>query len=64
MPVTDKMKDLVKQSTKSNLSVEKGEVGLSDYKDSVTKDKNLYEQEYQLNWLEIENEPADDTVYK
>jgi hypothetical protein len=50
-----KMKDLVKQSTKLNLSVEKGEVGLSNYKDSVTKSKTLYEQEYQLNWLEIVN---------
>ncbi len=59
-----KMKDLVKQSTKPSLSVEKGEVGLSDYKDSVTKSKTLYEQKYQLNWLEIENEPAGNTVYK
>lgn len=63
--VISKMEDLVEQSTKPNLSVEKGEVGLSGYKDSVTKSKNLYEQEYQLNWLEIENdEPAGNTVYK
>lgn len=63
MPVTDKMKDLVKQSTKSNLSVEKEEVGLSDYKDSATKSKNLYEQEYQLNWLEIEKITTANKVY-
>lgn len=56
--VISKMKDLVEQSTKPNLSVEKGEVGLSGYKDSITKSENLYEQEYQFNWLEIENEPA------
>lgn len=62
--VMAKMKDLIRQSTKSNLSVEKGEVGLLDYRDSVTTSKTLYEQEYQLNWLEIKNEPAGDAVYK
>ena len=62
--VISKMKELIKQSTKPYLSVEKGEVGLTDYRDSVTKSKTLYEQEYQLNWLEIENEPAGNTVYK
>lgn len=60
--VIAKMNDLIKLSTKPNLSIEKGEVGLSGYKDSVTKSKNLYEQEYQLNWLGIENEPAGNTV--
>ena len=49
-----KMKALIKQSTKPNLSLDKGEIGLDGYKDKVTKGKNLYEQEYSLNWLEIE----------
>ena len=52
--VISKMKELVKRSTKPNLSVDKGEVGLSDYKDSVTKDKEVYEQKYTLHWLELE----------
>lgn len=52
--VITKIKNLVKQSTKPHLSVENGEVGLLDYRDSVTKSEKLYEQEYQLNWLEIE----------
>ena len=56
--VIKKMEDVVKQSTMPNLSVEKGEVGLMDFRDTVTKSKSLYEQEYQLNWLEIENRPA------
>lgn len=53
--IISEMKKLVKQSTKPNLSVDKGEVGLSDYKDEVTKYKKLYEQTYSLNWLETEN---------
>lgn len=52
--VISKMKELVKQSTRPHLSIEKGEVGLLDCRDSVTKSKGLYRQEYQLNWLEIE----------
>ncbi|WP_298781938.1 hypothetical protein [uncultured Polaribacter sp.] len=53
--VIAKMKELLKQSTKPNLSVDNGEVGLEGYKDKVTKYKTLYEQEYSLNWLELEN---------
>lgn len=52
--VIAKMKALIKQSTKPYLSLEKGEVGLLGYRDSVNKSAKLYEQEYQLNWLEIE----------
>jgi len=52
--VIAKMKELVKQSTKPNLSVDNGEVGLSGYKDEVTRYKKLYEQEYSLSWLELE----------
>ena len=40
----------------TNLDVDKGEVGLFDYKDETTKDKNLYEQEYQLNWYSTEKD--------
>lgn len=51
--VVAKMKALVKQSTTPNLSVDKGEVGLSGYQDKVKKSKKIYEQEYQLSWLEV-----------
>jgi len=50
-----RMQQLVKESTKPNLDVDKGEVGLNGYKDEVSKYKNLYEQEYSLVWLETEN---------
>jgi len=53
--VIAKMKELVLQSTKPSLSVDNGEVGLDGYKDNVTKYKKIYEQEYTLKWLEIEN---------
>lgn len=49
-----KMEALVKTSTRPHLSVMDSEVGLSDYKDSITISKKLYEQEYQLNWLALE----------
>lgn len=52
--VLAKMKQLVKKSTKPNLSVDKGEVGLQSYKDDTTTYEGLYEQEYSLNWFEIE----------
>ena len=50
------MTELVKQSTKPSLNVDKGEVGLSAYKDETTIYKNTYEQEYTLTWLEIKHE--------
>lgn len=53
--VIAKMKQLVKQSTQPQLKVDNEEVGLSDYQDSTMKSKKLYEQEYFLNWLEIED---------
>lgn len=52
--VIAKMKALVKQSNSPNLDVDKGEVGLSDYKDQTTKYKAPYEQEYQISWLELD----------
>ncbi len=52
--VIAKMKALVKQSNSPNLDVDKGEVGLSDYKDQTTKYKTPYKQEYQISWLELD----------
>ena len=53
--VIAKMKQLVQQSTKPQLNVVKGEVGLSGYKDDTSKYEELYEQTYSLFWLETEN---------
>ena len=52
--VIAKMKALVKQSNSPNLDVDKGEVGLSDYRDQTTKYKAPYKQEYQISWLELD----------
>ncbi|WP_299362008.1 hypothetical protein [Winogradskyella sp.] len=52
--IITKMKELVKQSTKPNLNVDKGEVGLLDYRDEIIKHK-IYQQEYSIRWLETDN---------
>ncbi len=52
--VIAKMNALVKQSNSPNLDVDKGEVGLSDYRDQTTKYKAPYKQEYQISWLELD----------
>lgn len=52
--VIAKMKALVKQSNSPNLDVDKGEVGLSDYKDTTSKYKEVYEQGYQISWLQLD----------
>lgn len=54
--VIAQMKELVKQSTKPHLNVDKGEVGLLNYKDTTTKDKILDEQKYTLSWLKTEKQ--------
>lgn len=51
--VLTKMKALIKQSTHPNLSVEKGEIGLYQYKDRHTKYDEIYQQEYEIRWLEV-----------
>lgn len=50
-----KMKERVLESTKPDLSVKKGEVGLEGYRDVLKKSKRLYEQEYSISWFEIKN---------
>ena len=48
-----KMKDLVKKTNKPMLDVDKGEAGVSGYRDDYTKEE-VYEQTYSITWLEIE----------
>lgn len=49
------MKRLVQQSTTPKLSVDDGDVIIVDYKDIISTSSKLYEQEYTLEWLEVEN---------
>ncbi len=51
--VIKKMKDLIKQSNYPNLDIDKDEVGLLEYKDEVTKYDEIYQQDYEIRWLEI-----------
>ncbi|WP_378181175.1 hypothetical protein [Aquimarina sp. SS2-1] len=48
-----KIQERVKQSKTPELNIYKGEVGISNFKDTMTKSKRLYEQEYEIKWLEI-----------
>lgn len=49
-----KVKRLIKQSNDPNIDVDRGEVKLFEYKDEVSKDREVYHQEYQIDWLKIE----------
>ncbi len=49
----DKIKTLVAQSNHPNLKVDKGEVGLYQYKDKLTKYVEIYQQEYEIRWLQV-----------
>lgn len=51
--IISEMKKMVKQSTSPKLDVDKGEVGLTHYRDQTTKANKVYQQTYQLNWIEI-----------
>jgi len=53
--VIARMKELVKQSTSPNLSVENGEVRICRYLDSTTKSEALFELQHSLYWITIEN---------
>lgn len=46
------MKAKIAQSSTPNIPIEN--VGLTGYKDQITKSKKLYEQEYSIRWLEVE----------
>lgn len=54
--VITKVKELVKQSAQPHLNINKGEVELEGYNETVEKYDRLYEQEYTLQWLEVKNE--------
>jgi len=49
----NKIKSLVAQSNHPNLKVDQGEVGLYQYKDKLTKYNEIYQQEYEIRWLEV-----------
>ncbi|MBC31886.1 MAG: hypothetical protein CMH48_13715 [Muricauda sp.] len=51
----DKLKQAVLKSNKPHLNVDKGEVRLSAYIDTLFKSKQIEQQEHYLNWLEVYN---------